>query len=853
MKFAVKLRKKMIPEWQDAYLSYDLLKTLLKPFKKTSKLCSKMIENQFKTFKRHLSAEAIDKEDIDGLKDFEDKFEALLLSEINKINNFFHMKLLECKKEWEYIRFNCILYYPVRHNNSNQEGKQIKNAIFIFYKKLDFLMEYMNLNMEGVRKVLKKHHKICKTFEKNIKLMDKNPKDFFKDSYITHNSELLLRLKDDVKRMYIDLFYHRYNKHLGHKDLKEITKTRIISVWESHFYFFFTGSTATLFIVILVMSLCGDIDPDDNATFENIFPMFRGAAFIIVYIWLLGWNVYGWTRYHVNYKRMFKFNYHCSAVKEILKRGTFFSSVFMITFIWYVILNENAEPLSDYLSFMNKAYVPAIIWVLILGYLFFPCPYVFNWEGRKYFYKLLFRIFFLSFFTVDFTMGWATDQMVSFVTPIKDLEYTFCYYFSHRIDSDKDIPSPGECSFNTFVIAFVAAFIPVFYRMVQCTRSLLNKKKLFDPDLLNFFKYFFTLLVAIFSYLYGKYNQDSHLLYAWIAVAVVSTVYSYVWDLKMDWGLLQPSKKSKYLREKLIYPRVWVYYFAIIVNLFLRFAWILTISPALVAHIMKMRKELMTFIVGSLEMFRRSMWNFLRVEKEFILNSENYQALESYTLPYKFDTTHSFEENLKFSLSSSGFNRKNKAKKITFEDNEDEFRRNFGVFQSTDMRFPLLKANESDFNSSKVSKNNAARKVSNNEISLLMEYQTNAKKAGNSPKNANNYSNSNNNSKEISHKSLNTIEEKESNEIYVEKKGEEIFEEEKGTVNAINRENESDFTVIKEDTPQKEKESPIFKLNKKLEKESIFPLILRKLLIISYKNSGGRRIEGTIAQKHRKS
>ena len=520
---------------------------------------------------------------------------------------------------------------------------------------------------------------------------------------------------------------------------------------------------------------------------------------------------------------MFKFNYHCSAVKEILKRGTFFSSVFMITFIWYVILNENTEHLSDILSFINKAYVPAIIWVLILGYLFFPCPYVFNWEGRKYFYKLLFRIFFLSFFTVDFTMGWATDQMVSFVTPIKDLEYTFCYYFSHRIESDQDIPSPGACKFNTFVIAFVAAFVPVFYRMVQCTRSLLNKKKFLDPDLLNFFKYFFTLLVAIFSYLYGKYNHDTRLLYAWIALAVVSTVYSYAWDLKMDWGLLQPSKKSRYLREKLIYPRTWVYYFAIVVNLFLRFAWILTISPALVANIVKMRAELLTFIVGSLEMFRRAMWNFLRVEKEFILNSENYQALESYTLPYKFDTMHSFEENVKFSLSSSGFppgkNSRNR-KKITFEDNEDEFRRNFGVFQSTDLRFPLLKADGSD-NSSKISKNNAARKVStnsnsnsnNNEISLLMDQQANMRKNMNSNKNMNN--------------NLDIIEEKEIKEIYKEKHGDEIFEEEKGIVNTINRENESGFTVVKEEEPTElnktqEKESPIFKLNKKLEKESIF-------------------------------
>ena len=695
MKFAEKLKKKMIPEWQDAYISYELLKSLLKPFKKTSKLCSKIHDYNIKTLKRQVSFEEIDEDDIEGLKDFETKFQMLLYSEIDKMNNFFHMKLIEFKKEWESVKFNCLIFIRKTqyHNRDKQEGIIIKNAIFIFYKKLDFLMEYMNLNMEGVRKVLKKHKKICKIFSKHIDILDTKPQKLFLNSYITKNSDLLLKLKDEVKKIYLDMFFNRFNKNKGHKELKDITKTRIISVWESHFYFFFCGSTITLFLVILFMGLDGDIDPDDDETFKYIFPMFRGAAFIIIYIWLLGWNAYGWTRYHVNYKRIFQFNHHFSSVKEILKRGTVVSSVFFISFIWYMILNENMENVSNIVGFIDKSYIPLIIWVLMIVYIFFPIPYMFNWEGRKYFFRLMFKIFFLSFFVLDFTMGWATDQMVSFVTPIKDLEYTICYYISRF--KDKDDIHPSQCYQNTFVIGFLAAFIPVFYRMVQCSRSLLNKRKFFDYDLLNFFKYFFTLMVAIFSYLIGKYKNEQKFVYLWIGFALISTIYSYSWDLKMDWGLLQNNRKNRFLRDKLIYPRNQIYYFAIVVNLFLRFAWVLTISPGLVSTIM--RPELFTLIIGSLEMLRRAIWNFLRVEKEFILNSYNYQALEIYVLPYKLDENLSFDQNIKLSFGKMS----KKYQTMERGENEEEYRRNFGLFQSSDINWPLLKKEDGGLNTEK--------------------------------------------------------------------------------------------------------------------------------------------------------
>jgi len=831
MKFAIKLKKKMIPEWQDAYINYELLKTLLTPFKKTSKLCSKMLNHKIKVFNHQASFDEIDSEDIENLKEFEIKFQKLLFSEVDKINTFFHMKLLEFKKEWEIVKFNCMLHVPKRHtiHQEQTEGKQIKNAIFIFYKKLDFLMEYMNLNMEGVRKVLKKHRKICKTFSKNIEILDVKPQQLFFDSYISQNSELLLRLKDEVKKIYLYLFYNKFNKHIGHKELQEITKTRIISVWDSHFYFFFSGCTLILLIVIVIMGWYGDVDPDDNELFSYIFPIFRGAAFIIIYIWLLGWNAYGWTRYHVNYKRMFKFNYHFSSVREILKRGTIFSSVFLITFIWYIMINEQMAKISDVFGFMDKTFIPLIIWIMILGYILFPAP-VFNWEGRKYFFRLMFKIFFLSFFTLDFTMAWATDQMVSFVTPIKDLEYTFCYYIS-RMKDDDDL-HPSQCRQNTFLIGFMAAFIPVFYRMVQCTRSMLNKRKFIDPDLLNFFKYFFTLMTSIFSYLVGKYGNEKYV-YIWIGFAAISAIYSYTWDLKMDWGLLQPNKRYKYLREKLIYPRTEIYYFAIVVNLFLRFAWILTISPGIVSKIM--RPELFTLIIGSLEMLRRSIWNFLRVEKEFILNSENYQALENYTLPHKYDPMVSIDDNIKHSLGLNA----SKGKIATTMDNgetEEEFKRNFGLTKGTDLRWPLLRQtleeSNKSFRISNMSENNhpsekdLKKKKMTNEEEILLKMEASYQK--NYPKKSRHFVEKEKKHSENHFINPKDIEARDKYEEIEEKKEAAETPHEKTQEISINNENRN-ISLLKKENDKEEPESAAMKRKKRiLEKEGNLFIFLYK-------------------------
>ena len=93
-----------------------------------------------------------------------------------------------------------------------------------------------------------------------------------------------------------------------------------------------------------------------------------------------------------------------------------------------------------------------------------------------------------------------------------------------------------------------------------------------------------------------------------IAVRVVYAVaalwaglYAYYWDVKMDWGLAQPNCKPRFLRSKLMYKPIAVYYVAIVEDLFLRFAWLLSLSPVRPAGF---NIEMWLLIVSLLEVFR---------------------------------------------------------------------------------------------------------------------------------------------------------------------------------------------------------------------------------------------------------
>jgi hypothetical protein len=115
------------------------------------------------------------------------------------------------------------------------------------------------------------------------------------------------------------------------------------------------------------------------------------------------------------------------------------------------------------------------------------------------------------------------------------------------------------------------------------------------------------------------------------------TIFSHFCDLYLDFGFLEKDSPNFLLRKDLQYRNTYIYYFAMFMNLFLRSTWMLTISPEVLNFVVSRfkRYEIFLFFVSFLEMIRRCIWNFFKMEIEHIKNANSFKAVETMNLPIK--------------------------------------------------------------------------------------------------------------------------------------------------------------------------------------------------------------------------
>lgn len=107
----------------------------------------------------------------------------------------------------------------------------------------------------------------------------------------------------------------------------------------------------------------------------------------------------------------------------------------------------------------------------------------------------------------------------------------------------------------------------------------------------------------------------------WIVLFVASTLYSYWWDVYMDWAL--GDRKHGFLRESLMYSARWYYYFVLVVGLLLRFVWMYQMIPVnfLPSHVDPKSGAWAYMVVPTVtiaELGRRFMWASVRVENQHL-------------------------------------------------------------------------------------------------------------------------------------------------------------------------------------------------------------------------------------------
>ena len=131
-------------------------------------------------------------------------------------------------------------------------------------------------------------------------------------------------------------------------------------------------------------------------------------------------------------------------------------------------------------------------------------------------------------------------------------------------------------------------------------------------------------------------KEGAHLFqFFWTGLFVCSSLYSWCWDVYVDWGLGR--YHDAFLGKMLMFPKKLYYYLAIIADLFLRFMWVLTLVPPQSGARFELPNYL-NAITMIIELLRRTMWSFFRLENEHRSNTSEFRRVGF--VPLHFDTGH---------------------------------------------------------------------------------------------------------------------------------------------------------------------------------------------------------------------
>ena len=374
---------------------------------------------------------------------------------------------------------------------------------------------------------------------------------------------------------------------------------------------FFLGMTVSVMIAALILLF---IPGDSNFSSDSIYssiPIFRYT--LIIDLCLFGVSVViGFFRvYAVNYLYIFQLdpNYRIREA-QISRVALLILYVWLLCFFLQIITYKY-----DFVATHSGIFT--FVMFITLTFIFIS-PFRFLYRGaRVEVIRTMWNIICSPITEVRFKDFFLADIFCSMVKPFQDMTICACFFSSDAwVDhTDANCPWLGSA-------IIVASILPFYWRFMQCLRKYYETRDKF-PHLVNAGKYLSSLITFTTNLIKYKYKLDINTVY--VVMYFIATMYSYIWDITMDWGLMRGKPKYIFLREKLLYPAKY-YYFSMISNFLLRFTWILTLFTHSFLYTTKIGYHSLLFFLGFGEAYRRTQWSLFRVENENVNNFEKYRA-----------------------------------------------------------------------------------------------------------------------------------------------------------------------------------------------------------------------------------
>mmetsp|Transcript_19837 Transcript_19837/g.43353 ORF Transcript_19837/g.43353 Transcript_19837/m.43353 type:complete len:810 (-) Transcript_19837:44-2473(-) len=399
---------------------------------------------------------------------------------------------------------------------------------------------------------------------------------------------------------------------------------------ESSLHSSLLGAMVVCWIFIGLFTWKTATNPNFSRTaYAGALPVFRCSFMLGLMLWMAGCVVLTFERYRVNYLMIMSVDpavdLQSSSIFALAQVQTLIFTVLFLTYLmdfkFGLLFNTDA---AYELYPLVQAVLSASLWILPVN--------VFPWMGlcRARLWSCLMSVFFAfhPVGQVTFASNLLGDVLTSFAKPLKDVIYTGCYLttvvggqFTLKQTVEQCKPLRG------YTATFLILDLPLVFRLVQCLRRYKDTGQRF-PHLANVGKYLTSLLVSVVAFVNWEQNWGWSAETAWHTLLfsyLTATVYSLVWDLYMDWGLLPDFPRSrKLLRVNMMYPP-WVYRVLAVADVLGRSTWAANLMPNGALFSGKVEREIFQLTISAIEVVRRAFWTVLRVEHEQLTNVSKYR------------------------------------------------------------------------------------------------------------------------------------------------------------------------------------------------------------------------------------
>lgn len=611
-----------IPEWEEFYLDIQKLHLIIRPFKLRKNeinLLDLEFGIDYNLNKQIKEIYETSKDLLPELITYSNEF----ISELNRIYIFVTENVKYYIKRQEKITSQLNFIKSSKEPAQFSEQKhQLENAIKELYKEINLMRGFIKINYEAEKVIRNKMKEYCQVIfnqEEFISVLSNI--DNYSLEFLM-NDHKIDQIISEIETIYLTMFYKENN--LQSKKILHSYLNRNNDLTGKQFFLFglFCGVFSLIVFVIISISVRFGIDMDTDPEFNLIYPMFRGQINICIYLWVWAVNVYLWDKYSVNYRLIFKFDNHFSNFVTLLKRATAFSAIISLSILYYITIRTKTSDIIESFSYIPIRMSPVIGWVSFLVYLLWPFD-GFNLKGRRFLFYHIKRI--LLNIEIESVSFFIISQIGSMAGIIRDFCYSFCYYYNYN---QEYLNGERVCDPISMPLVIISLFPAIIISLIMILKFSYYYGDIFLNSI-NILKSFFSISTVVMAL---TIKNDENYWIIWAVSACWTAIHGFYWDAKLDWGLLSTTSNNILLRDKLALKQKWIYYIFLILDLILRFLWVLIISPDVVYK--SLRPEFVFTILYWGEAFRRFFSNFLVIEYEHITICNNFRATQAIELPF---------------------------------------------------------------------------------------------------------------------------------------------------------------------------------------------------------------------------